>query len=455
MFLEINERMSRHFLVRYAALLLLAGGVSGCRDELPTATGPDRFPEGTLLTSLVVDLPAAEFLEYLGQFTGYTGVRQAEYGLVANQFDGVLQARTLSRLGAFPDTISYTAGGATVTDTVWEWAAGSVVATVDTVATQVTGSVTLRLHAAAQEWDPGSATWALAIDTAGARVPWAQPGGSLGAELGRATWAPRDTVLGDTIRWAIDSLAVAQMAADGFHGLVVVAEGAPSRVQIGPLLLRTGIRPASRPDTVLAQTIAGGPRTFVFSPAPPDAGATPGARWMAGGIGSARSLFRVTLPERVRACPPGTPPGAACPERLLRDMILNEVALLLEPDTVGGGFRLLAPTVIRLRTLAEPELGRRAPLGAPALGGQTAAGFIFAEGRVTRELFAAPTDTTLAILMTDHFRNLIARDTLQAPASTAFALLAEPEGANFGYARFVPTPRLRIVYTLPVQRTSP
>jgi hypothetical protein len=107
--------------------------------------------------------------------------------------------------------------------------------------------------------------------------------------------------------------------------------------------------------------------------------------------------------------------------------------------------------------VAEPELGRRAPLGPLVLGRQVAGGILFADAALTRDLFAAPSDTTVTLVLTDHFRGVIARDTAAVPgrASTAFALIAEPEGANFGYARFVPTPRLRIIYTLPVQRTSP
>lgn len=438
-----------------AVFALVVGGTAGCRDQLPTATGPDQFPAGTLLNSWVLELPAADYLEQLGEFTGYTDVRDAGYGLVANLFEGGLQARTLARLEGFPDSVTYTAAGVTRTDSVFEYTDGEVVASLDTVASLVDGSVTLRLHAVTQEWDPGSATWTFASDTAGTTVPWTQPGASLGPELSRTTWVPGDTLQRDTIRWEVDSLSVAQMAAEGFPGLIVVAEESTARVQLGPISLRTGVRPEAHPDTVLAQTISGGARTFIFTPEPPQPAAPPG-RWWVGGIGSARVLFRVTLPDRLRACPPEPLPGGACADHALRDVTLNEVALLLRPDTVAGGLRLLAPTIVRMRTVPEPELGRRAPLGPPVVG-RFLPGLspLFADAVVTRDLFSAPTDTVVTLVLTDHFRSAIARDTTEERVSTAFALLAEPEGARFGYSRFVSTPTLRIVFTLPVQRTSP
>jgi hypothetical protein len=443
--------MSRIRSLRALAALLLFIGVAGCRDELPTAVGPGPFPAGTLLTSFVVDLPAAEYLELVGQFSGYTGVRDAPYLLVAHRFDGELEARTLKRLIDFPEAVSYTAAGTTVTDSVFVYTTGQLVAAVDTGAVAAPDGVTLRLHALTQEWDR-SATWAFAVDTAGVQVPWTQPGGALGAELARTTWIRGDTLLGDTVRWEVDSLAVAQMAAEGFPGVAVVAEGQPARIQLGEISLRTGARPASRPDTAIAVTVAGGPDTFIFSPELPG----PNGSWLIGGLASARTLFRLTLPDSLRACPPGTPEGAACPRHALRDVTLNEVSLRLEPVPVEGGFRPLRTKVVRVRSVSEPELGRRAPLGPPVLG-RVPPGFtpLFAEVQLTPDLFVAPADTALNLVLTEHLRGLVARDTTEARVNAAFALVGEPEGVHFGHARFRAAPQLRIVYTLPAPRRTP
>jgi hypothetical protein len=435
-----------------AATLLVAIAATGCRDELPTAAGTGLFPGGTLLTSLVVELPADEFLRDVRHFVDFTTARDVPYNLVANQFDGALTARTLFRPEGFPASVTYTGAGGSVTDTEFVYSTGEVLTNVDSLASRVTGSVTLSLRLVNQPWDANTATWSVASDAEGVQTPWLQPGGSPGSEIARTTWAPGDTVLRDTVRWQVDSLAVARMAADDFAGLIVIAEGGPSRVQIAGFTLRTGVRPASAPDTVIPQTIPGGPSTFIFTPAAP----APAGQWTVGGVASARTVLRVALPERVRGCPPGTPAGTPCPEIRLRDVVLNDVSLQLRPVAITDGFRPLVPIGVRLRTLAEPELGRWAPLGPPALGRQVA-GFppLFAEAQIATDLFVTPGDTVVNLILTDHFRATLAADTAVAQVSTAFALLAEPEGATFGQARFQATPRLRIVFTLPVQPTSP
>jgi len=437
-----------------AAVLLLVAA-AGCRDELPTVLGPDRFPAGARLTSVVLELSADQFLEEIGQFTGYAAARDATYQLVANNFEGTLQARSLVRLTGFPVAVTVPTGGTAVTDTVFTYTAGQIVVPVDTAATRVTGSVTLRLHEAAQEWDAFSTTWTHAVDTVGVRVPWTQPGGSLGPELARTMWMPGDTAVRDSVRWQVDSLTVARMASEDFRGLIVVAEGAPSRVQLGAFSLRTGARGASRPDTVISQVVTTALRAFVFTPEPP----APIGPWTAGGVRAARTLFRVTLPEHVAACPPGAAPGQACPQVPIRNVTLNDVSLLLRSAPVRDGFRPLAPVEVTLRVIAEPELGRRAPLGPPAFGRQVpGAPGQFASAVVAPSLFlegSIPADNVVNIPVTDHFRGVLAQDTVAARASTAFALLQEPQGAAFGHVRFAASPRLRIVYTLPQQTSSP
>jgi hypothetical protein len=420
-------------LFRTLAVLLVVVAAAGCRDELPTAVGPDHFPEGALLTSLVLDMPTGEFAELIGQFSGYTDPSVVPFLLVANEFNGGLQARALLRFPGFPDSVVYTVAGTTVVDSVFTYSTGVLVAPVDTAASAWDGSVTLRLHALLQEWDPRSVSWHFASDTAEAVVPWAQPGGALGVELGRVTWTPADTLQQDSIRWEVDSLAVNMMAQEDFAGVAVVAESPGSRLQLGPFTLRTGVRPETHPDTVLAQVIAGQPDSFIFTPDPP----LDQEGWHAGGVLSARTLFRLTLPDSVAGCPA----GAGCPRRALREVTLNEVSLVMQPLAVGSGFRPLRPVTMRLRRIGEPGLGRRAPLGT-----------VVAEEPGAPALFATPGDTTVAFNFTNFAVGLLAQDTLVARPSTALALLVEPGGAAFGHVRFAANPRLRIVYTLPVQR---
>jgi hypothetical protein len=435
-------RMSRFTWFRALAALLLVGA-AGCRDQLPTAAGAAQFPEGALLQSATLDLVAG--VETVGQFTGYTTPVEAPFGLVATRFDGGLDARTLIRLTDLPDSVLVTANGTSTWTTEFAYTPGQLVARVDTVATEITAPVTLRLMALTQEWDAATATWAEAREG----EAWQQPGGTLGRELARASWVPRDTLFGDSVRWQMDSLTVAQVAENGFRGIAIVADGGPARMQLGEMTLRAGIRTAARPDTVLTRTATLAARTFIFTPTVP----LPGTMWNTGGIGSTRTLFRVTLPDSVSACPPGAavPHGAACPRRALREVALNEVSLLLRPQPVGGGFRPLAPVTLRLRSVAEPGLGQRAPLGPPIIGQPGS----FAQATVRPNLFVAANDSTVMLRITQHAAEALARDTGGGPVSTALALLVEPEGTSFGTARFAAAPRLRIVYTLPTQQTSP
>ncbi|MDQ3520796.1 MAG: hypothetical protein M3434_00450, partial [Gemmatimonadota bacterium] len=54
---------------------------------------------------------AATSFEVLGRFTGYTGPQDAAFLLVANRFDGALDAATLARFRGFPGFVNVTVGG--------------------------------------------------------------------------------------------------------------------------------------------------------------------------------------------------------------------------------------------------------------------------------------------------------------------------------------------------------
>ena len=410
-----------------AALLL---GSTACSDELPTATDEGLFPGGRPVT-FQADLAPADFFEEIGRFTGYTSRRDAPYLLVANQFEGALQAHTLARFTGFPAAITYTDAGTSKTDSTFAWVGGRVVAPLDTTALAATGPVTYQLWTLTQPWNARSATWELAVDSAGERTPWSTPGGARGRLLAEVSRAPGDTLLRDSIVWALDSLAVRDIVRDSANGVLVTAIGTQSRTQLGRLVLRANARPAGKPDTALTQNITTGPQAFIFTPAVPDAG------WQVGGIEGARALFRLRLPATVPVCAPG---GGACRDVAFGSVALNEAALVFDPVPVEGGFRPVAPLSLVLRLIAEPTLGRLAPLG----GSVTAA-------LVPGTRFVAPADSAVAIPLTSYVRHLLSDST----AIDAFALLAEPEAANFGLARFAGAPRLRLIYTLPLDSIAP
>ncbi|HEU0076596.1 MAG TPA: hypothetical protein VFQ76_03040, partial [Longimicrobiaceae bacterium] len=313
-----------------ACATLLSLPAVACTDDPPTATGGDLFP-GSVPSTFQVVLPADSFFQQLGSFTGYSGPADVDYQLVANRFDGSLQANTLVKLAAFPTSFSYTQGGTAKSDSLATLGRGSLVARLDSIASTSAGPIELQLWEAGQAWDPGTVSWAFAVDTAGGRVRWTQPGGSRAGLLSSITLPAGAGAAGDSVVFALDSLAVQRIARTDFPGLLITAAGAQGRVQLqaGGIQLRTGAHPRSAsPDTVLAVNVSPTAARFVFDPDQPSPAA---GILQAGGIRSARTLLRVELPRTVPVCQGGT-----CTRISTREVTLNEVSLLLTPVPVPG-----------------------------------------------------------------------------------------------------------------------
>lgn len=397
--------------------LLLAGAMvslAACADQIPTVVGDDAFPAGGRLGTREAIIPAAGLVSEIGRFDGFTDAEDAPFLLVANRFDGVLQAHTLLRFTDAP------------IDSAAAYDAGTLVAQIDTAASALAGT-TLQLWTLDQEWDSDAVTW----ERATVSDLWRQPGGTR-ARLVSEIAAP---ATGDSLRLPVDAAEVRRVASAGHMGLLVTAGGVPGRVQlVGRFSLRTAYRTAARPDSVIARTLTGGPQRFIYTPAPPQ----PTTAWPVGGIRSARTLFRLSLPERVPM------PGGG--DVALRDVTVNSAFLLLRPVAVPNGFRRLAPAPVGLRTVFETSLGRNSPLGEPAQDG-----FGTSAGAVFRPALAAPGDTLVSIPVTQ----LVTRQLRSDSAGVSLALLAEPEPAGFGVVWFESAPRLRIVYTLPARPLLP
>lgn len=425
-------------LARTAGAALAAVAIAGCENDLPTLTGSDRFPEGSLPITVEVMLEPGQFLLADTVFDDFTDPRAAPFLLVARDFDGALDANTLARWTGFPDTVSVPSGGGSfVQDTVFTYGAGRVSTTVVPSASTSPGPARLRLWALAQPWDSAGVSWTQTGDGAA----WDQPGGSRAELLAEALWTPGDTASADSVIFQVDSLAVARIAADGFPGVLLTSETPGSRIRLSSrLVLETAIRGESRPDTALARSFVTGPQEFVFEPGPPSAGEA----YRTGGITGARTLLTLDLEQFVPTCAdPAAEP--ACPRVPLREVTLNEASLVLQPLRVPGGYRPLGLTDVRVRRVVETELGRLAPLGET-----------FAVDSVAAARFAAPGQAPIAIDVTGSLTRLVAADTIPSiPAEATVAILADPEGGQFGYLWFERRPRLRLVYTLPLRPRLP
>ncbi len=410
--------------MRGLATIVALLALSGCSNDVPTATGTDLFPAGTEMTTLEILLPADAVLSRDTVYDGYTGVGNASYLLVANAFDTGLDAHGLARFGAFPDSVTYIGTSGSVTDKTFTYASGRVTALVDTLA-YPDASLTLRLYALEQPWDSLTANWENASEAPGATVKWRTPGGTLGNLLAQATWERGDTVHADTIVWEVDSLAMKQIATPGFAGVAVTAVQSNLRVQISGLSLTAKVRPSTRPDTTLQVAPAPSAQRFIFSPAPP----TSSSAFRAGGLTSARSAFRLKLDLQVPTC---EDPHAGCPLVPLKDVTLNLAHLVLEPVAVPSGYRPTVPNFLQVRRLLEPELGRQASLGD-----------VIAQDSVPASLFVSPAGKSTNVDLTNIFR------AYADSSSIDLALLSTSRTASFGTLWFSRTPRLRLVYTLP------
>lgn len=411
-----------------AALLVTA---SACADQLPTLAGDEEFPPGSIPVTREVILPASEFFRFLGSFAGYTGINDAAFQVVANDYEGLF-AHALNEFTGFPREVSYRRGGTERRDSAFTYEDSRLVLRLDTAAS-TRQPVTLRVYAAAQPWNPFVATWETAsVDTAGVATPWDEPGGTRGPLLGEATWSGGAT---DSVVVTLPGEAVAALADSTGNGVIITAAQAGRRVQLFDVILRAEVRPDSaQPDTtVIVNVGTGATRTTVYTPDQP---APPAGILAVGGIRGARALVEIDTRRRV----PGCAVGVACDSVPLSEVRLNQVAVLLRPVDVPGGYDPLGPTPVLLRSVEEAGLGRQAPLGPIVSDGEAS----FALG-----------DSLLVLPITFLAGAMAANDSFP----TTFALVSQsalsPAPPTFGVAFFASEPRLRIVYTLPTRRRLP
>ena len=430
----LNMRSRSVRLRALAAVLPLLAAVAACQDEPPTLTGDEFFPGGGRPVTLEVILPASEFLQTRAVYTGYTNQNSAGFLVLANRFSDTLNANGLLRFESFPTEVSYTQDGASRLE---DYAArnADLIVEFDTSASARPGAVTLQLYELAQAFDPGSATWELAVDTTGQRTPWTQAGGTRGPLVAQATLPATGA---DSVVFALDSALVNRLRAKTSPGLLLTIAQTETRLQVAAIRMVARVRPiAPVRDTTLTLTVPSGPQTFVFTPNPPQ----PAGTFQVGGLFSARTLFDLDLEREV----PGCPTGETCAPVALGDVELNRVSLLLRPLPTPAGYDLLERLPLTLRTVAEPELGFRAPLG-PNILDPVDDAQVVVQNR---------TDTVVEVPITFYARQVARGDTT---LPTTLALLAESATGGvvtFGLGVYEPTPRLRIVYTLPVRPRLP
>jgi hypothetical protein len=418
----------------FTLLALLAS--AACKDQTPTLSGDEFFPGGSRPVTLEAIIPASQYLQTVGVYSGYETERSFGAPVIANFYGGALNAHTLQRF-SIPPKVSYSLNGVSTDDTLYRIVSARVIAVVDTLGSRLVPT-TLQVYRLTQKYDPATASWTMAVDSAGQHTPWTTPGGTTGALLSSALYTPH--TLGDSVTLQLDTAQLRVMRPDSVP-ILLATQPANTRLQLTSTLLRLEVKPSNAgKDTTLVVDVAPFHSIFVLTPGSPAAA----GNWQAGGLFGDRTLFSVDLDLDLPGCPAAEQP---CPSVNIRNVLLNHVALQLKPLPVPLGYDPLRSVPLELWLVKEPGLGRRAPL----VPGRTTNGPVGDAPGVS-----LPGDTLVELPITFQTKLQVTADSLQS----SFALLGQTTRGTvsvrtFGLVRYEPTPRLRIVYTLPTRPRLP
>lgn len=440
--MQKGRAVKRIGLGALVAVMLLP---AACAEELPTAVG-GSLTEGALRTFEVIIGPTV-FLASDTTFGGLVGTGTVAFRIVAEDFEGQLNAHTLIRHTA-PTAVTYTdSTDNETTDSIPQFVGAKLLLEVDTLASTAPAGSTMELYSVVEEWDAGSASWAFRIDTGGVQLPWTQPGGTPGSLLGSTTYDPviPDTATIDTLTIDIDS-ASAVVLADTLSvvdGVMLMGGNGGTRYRLRSSRLFFLVRPLAAQDTIL-EIAATQSSAFVYDPQP---GPTAGAVVRIGGFPGWRSVYRFRPIEDLEL-DLGQDCGLADCMVPIGSVTMNYAALVLEPSYAGGFRPELPPMIQALDVLESPGVPLvRSPLGTTRRG--------LTEGGVPVDKFSAtPADPSpVDIPVTGFVRRLVDPDLPVEERSTVLALLPHSAGATFGFAEFrsaqtATPPRLRLIVSV-------
>lgn len=421
---------------RFATALAFAAALftAACTEEGPTDVGDALLPSGDVVTFEVL-LPASDFLVNDTSFSGYYQPVDAAFAVIAQDHDNTVDANMLLRMSLPPRFIVVRTTGTTmVNDSSPRFFAGRLVVRLDTLRAG-TKPVFFRLFRTAEEWNH-SATWTHRIDTLNARLPWATPGGTRGAQVDTATWTAGDSVVFD-----VDSatLAVWADSTNNARGAILVAETSGAFVRSFSTTLRVSTHSSLRADTVVNVDLVPTIRTFVFNPAL--ASPNPGMR--VGGIPTWRTFLR--LREDLRSLVIPCTNGPANCRVSLDSVRINKAELLLTTMPAPSGFAPEDSVMIETRSLltsAQVPI-ERSPVQNVLARSDLIAPSAFRTGT---------SGQTVRLDMTGLLVHLLDESVTPANRLPALiGLLQIPETNTFGLASFRSDPVLRLVLTTNVE----
>lgn len=337
--------------------LLAAATLTACENDLPTAVDEGLLPVGPV--TVEVRLPWSQFAANLRVLGGFGRAAEVGKGFLAQQYQGVLDARTLVRLASFPrEATVRDSTGTTRADNQLTFLGGSLMVKFDLEASTNAGPVTIGAGRTLTRWDVNTVGWVNAVDTLTRKVPWPEAGGGPVAALSTEVWNKSATQ--DSVMIKLDSAMVAALADTASdRGVRITVETPGERLQVRQVRLYLTARPSVNKDTVITLPVEVTELTFIYAP-PPSA---PADGLRVGGIPSWRSIFTLALPASVA----GSPAACArvtCPLTLTADRI-NHAGLVLTTRPVEVAFRPTDSLAVEARAVLAPEALPKSPLGNP------------------------------------------------------------------------------------------
>lgn len=424
--------MSRAWSV--VGAVALVGVLGACSEQSPTSLDPDGIPFA--VRTFEVEIPWSDFGRSVQSFSGF-GV-PADVGLVvlANAFEGVLDARGLVRFDTFPTFVTVrNAEGSLVADTAITLLGGSIIADVIVPPADSVGSWEFAAGALSQEWSVRSATWEAAVDTIGELVPWTEPGAGPVRPIGVGTLELSDTT--DSVLVTLDSLTLAEWRdPESDRSMRFDLLTPDRRVRATNFRIRLDIGSTIDADTTVVREVALRQRTFIYSPAPE----APDGTLRVGGAPAWRTVFGLDIPT-VLDGPQELCDLVGCPYALTPSAV-NRASLVLRTRGSPPGFEPQDTLVVDTRPVLAPDALPKSPLGDSFVGGSFIGSEAFREGA----------EEPVEIQITSFVRAQVDPDADGSEPST-IALLSAFEPIDVALAEFdgpddEGAPRLRLFVTV-------
>lgn len=412
-----------------AGLVSASWGLLACDEVTPTSTDGGLLPLEPRTVEVVLSFE--EFAEQIQVYGGYGTPSEVFESVLADDFEGVLDSRVLSRYVAFPWSASVRDSTGTLrADSAFTFTGGYLVARFDTTDGNLPESpVTVGAEALPAGFDPATASWTVAVDTINDYRLWDEPGAGGGADFGEATWDP---TAGDSIMFPLDSAQVALLGdtTEVGDGVRFDLRTAGERINLIDTDLRLYARPNIHQDTTVTLSATGTVRTFIYDPVPLPA--ADGIR--VGGAPSWRTVITLDLPGSVDAS------GGALeltPERL------NSATIELTTAASEAAFQPSDSIYLDARPVLAPELLPKSPLGSSLIGGLGVS--------IAPAAFGEGSARTVSIPVTAFIRTLI--DDAVTDKVHDVALLTPLEPLSIGFGSFAgpgsaSPPTLRLILTV-------